>query len=65
MKYQIRQGQEHKFAITENISDKEEFLYPAFRQALYALEKIVANAENFSSNSNFDYNSNIELYGYS
>lgn len=59
MKYQIIQGQEHKFAITSYIADNEEFLYPAFKQALDSLEKIVDNAERFDSRSE------IELYGYS
>lgn len=59
MKYQIIQGQEHKFAITPDITDEEEFLYPAFKQALDSLKKIVDNAEKF------DTTSEIELYGYS
>lgn len=59
MKYQIIQGQEHKFAITSDITDEEEFLYPAFKQALDSLGKIIDNAERF------DTTSEIELYGYS
>lgn len=60
MLYTVTKGQEHKLKISSDIHAAEELMYPAFQQALTALEEIVVRAKAFDRGALCS-----ELYGYS
>lgn len=60
MLYRVIKGQEHKLKISSNIHDSEELMYPAYQQALSALNEIVTRAKAFDRSALCS-----ELYGYS
>lgn len=62
MRLEIHRGQEHKLVLSEDILNPDEFMYPAFQQAIRALQAIVAQAREFNEEGNdnlFGYSHNI------
>lgn len=59
MRLEIQRGKEHKLVLSEDILNPDEFMYPAFQQAIRALQAIVAQAREFNEEGEND------LFGYS
>lgn len=62
MKLKVQQGKEHKPVLSEDIMNPDEFMYPAFQQAIKALRTIVVQAKDFNNGKNdslFGYSHNI------
>lgn len=60
MRFTAKRGSENKLVVSTNIHDPDEFMYPAYQQALFALKEILSNADDFNLNDICN-----ELYGYS
>ena len=60
MRFTAKRGFENKLIISANIHDPNEFMYPAYQQALFALKEILSNADDFNPNDMCN-----ELYSYS
>ena len=60
MFYRVIKGQEHKLKISSNIHDSNELMFPAYQQALSALNEIIVRAKAFDRTALCS-----ELYGYS
>ena len=60
MRLTAKRGSENKLIVSTNIHDPDEFMYPAYQQALFALKEILSNADDFNLNDICN-----ELYGYS